>query len=1073
MKSTLIYILLLLMFVTLLFLPNSFAQNPPSEQMVQIIYFVPRDRQPQPGVNDKLDKVMKEAQEYFADEMGQHGFGRKTFRYETDAQGKAIVSRLTGLDDEEHYTYGLIRVQYEMSRRGFDFSRNTYFIVIEFSDEALNSALNIGFIHCGIGGNRGETGFVIIAGSGGHCFTEDYGYLLAAHELAHAFGLHHDFSEDTYLMSYAPSEIKKLSRCDAEWLNISPFFNSTPKNRVNNDAVIQMTGSHISPPFSVRLQFKTIDLDGLQWAHLLTDATAPDEGPGFPKLIGCKELEGQHQTFEFVTSELLKKSEEITLQVIDRYGNIAQKSFPIDISALSSGTDEEGKIVGPWLWMIAPSGRGGTSSTDVDALAAVSNGTVTEADIAKNGAKSGDSVGNYTWTSADIRNDDLEYSADNVTEIVNRLGWAAGNIDYHSSYALITLESSDEQRNVFMQVGSDDSIKVWLNGEVVHNNPVNRSSGGFQDTFRVNLRRGDNLLLVKVVEFTGKWSMYVGVDADVRVKSHEPVEIPERVLTGDINIDEQGRITGPWLWMIASTAPHPGGAPATNIDSLAAVSSGTVTETDIAKNGANPGDSVGKYEWTLADIHYNIPDSDRLSDNITDLVHQLGWDTRSYIDNHSSYALITLESPTAQKNVGMRVGSDDSIKVWLNGEVVHNIAVNRGTSGFQETFQVNLRRGDNLLLVKVSQASGNWSMFVGIDAVIGKPATPEETDKQQLTNRPEAPIYTSPSPVQSPDIGERLTFNLNIAKGQRVAGYQATAQFDTTALRYVSSANGDYLPPGAFFSKPVVEGNTVKINAASLAGEANGDGTLATFTFEVIAVKASTLTLSNVLLSNSAGEISRPQVKSAEITASRQFRADVNRDGTVSILDLVAVAAAFGETGQTPADVNGDGSVSILDLVAVAAAFGTDAAAPSLDLESYELLTATDVKQWLSQVQGLTLSDMTSRSGILFLEQLLLALLPKETVLLPNYPNPFNPETWIPYQLSSPADVTVHIYSINGSMIRHLPLGYQAAGIYHGKSRAAYWDGKNELGEPVASGVYFYTLSAGDFVATRKMLIRK
>ena len=98
---------------------------------------------------------------------------------------------------------------------------------------------------------------------------------------------------------------------------------------------------------------------------------------------------------------------------------------------------------------------------------------------------------------------------------------------------------------------------------------------------------------------------------------------------------------------------------------------------------------------------------------------------------------------------------------------------------------------------------------------------------------------------------------------------------------------------------------------------------------------------------------------------------------------------------------------------------------------------------------------------------------PRETTLLPNYPNPFNPETWIPYQLASPSDVTVYIYAVNGSLIRRLPLGHQAAGMYHGRSRAAYWDGRNQLGEPVASGIYFYTLTAGDFTATRKMLIRK
>ena len=93
--------------------------------------------------------------------------------------------------------------------------------------------------------------------------------------------------------------------------------------------------------------------------------------------------------------------------------------------------------------------------------------------------------------------------------------------------------------------------------------------------------------------------------------------------------------------------------------------------------------------------------------------------------------------------------------------------------------------------------------------------------------------------------------------------------------------------------------------------------------------------------------------------------------------------------------------------------------------------------------------------------------------MLANYPNPFNPETWIPYHLADPADVTLHIYAAGGVLVRTLALGYQVVGIYESRSRAAYWDGKNEGGEPVASGVYFYTLTAGDFTATRKMLIVK
>ena len=95
------------------------------------------------------------------------------------------------------------------------------------------------------------------------------------------------------------------------------------------------------------------------------------------------------------------------------------------------------------------------------------------------------------------------------------------------------------------------------------------------------------------------------------------------------------------------------------------------------------------------------------------------------------------------------------------------------------------------------------------------------------------------------------------------------------------------------------------------------------------------------------------------------------------------------------------------------------------------------------------------------------------TALLSNYPNPFNPETWIPYQLSEAAEVTVTIHASDGKLVRTLELGQVPAGTYQSRSRAAYWDGRNAQGEPVASGVYFYTLQAGDFKATRKMVIRK
>jgi len=131
------------------------------------------------------------------------------------------------------------------------------------------------------------------------------------------------------------------------------------------------------------------------------------------------------------------------------------------------------------------------------------------------------------------------------------------------------------------------------------------------------------------------------------------------------------------------------------------------------------------------------------------------------------------------------------------------------------------------------------------------------------------------------------------------------------------------------------------------------------------------------------------------------------------------------------------------------------------------------VQHWLTAAQQANLTDATSVRGIRFLALLLSAMTPKETALLANFPNPFNPETWIPYQLATPAEVLLTIYDLQGRVVRTLDLGYQGAGLYHARSRAAYWDGRNAVGEPVASGVYFYTLTAGEFSATRKLLIRK
>ena len=334
-------------------------------------------------------------------------------------------------------------------------------------------------------------------------------------------------------------------------------------------------------------------------------------------------------------------------------------------------------------------------------------------------------------------------------------------------------------------------------------------------------------------------------------------------------------------------------------------------------------------------------------------------------------------------------------------------------------------------------------------------------------------ISLSPALVSSPAVGQQLILSLNIVDGQKVAGYQASVEFDPTALRYVSSENGEYLRANAFVVPAVVTENTVTLAASSLVDETQGDGTLARLTFEVVAVKASAVRLSNVLLTDGSGRSTHPRIEHGQIIEPPVLAEDINGDGIVTIQDLVLVAANFGEAGENAADVNGDGVVNIVDLTLVVGALGQTAAAPALHASALETLSAADVRQWLRAAQQVNLTDPAFQRGVRFLEQLLAVLTLKETALLPNYPNPFNPETWIPYQLADPTEVKISIYAADGKLVRNLKFGHQNAGIYQTQSRAAYWDGRNELDEPVASGVYFYTLIAGDFTATRKMLIRK
>ena len=230
----------------------------------------------------------------------------------------------------------------------------------------------------------------------------------------------------------------------------------------------------------------------------------------------------------------------------------------------------------------------------------------------------------------------------------------------------------------------------------------------------------------------------------------------------------------------------------------------------------------------------------------------------------------------------------------------------------------------------------------------------------------------------------------------------------------------------------------------------------------------------DMVLSNS---ISAPTATTPTTTTTTTAgsKYDVNGDGSVDSKDVDAliVAVAAGIT-DAKYDVNGDGKVDIFDVSAVSSNRSDGAAAAPALLGTK--LSIVQIDRLQEQIDLLIASNDRSPDAmrlLTYLHQLIVMARPEKTQLLANYPNPFNPETWIPYELATDTNVRITIYNTQGVVIRTLELGHQSSGYYTGRDRAAYWDGRNALGEQVASGIYFYQFETDDMSSMRKMVILK
>ena len=323
-------------------LPFGYSQDGAiDERTVRLIYLLPNDRQSQPDIDVKLDKLIKEVQQFYADEMERHGYGRKTFRFESDTNGNAIVHHVDGLYNDFYYRSNvganITNIYGELQER-FDFTKNIYIVSVEISTDVLNEGTETEACGAGgeygFGGEDGHGGHVYIPASGS-CFDNP---LITLHELGHAFGLQHDFRNSSYVMSYGGFLRNELSTCAAHWLNVHHHFNPDKVLTRNANTTVDLLSHEFdaTPPHALKIRFEINDPDGLVQAQLLTDTTGTSLAAGDSELVHCKALHDTREVVEFDTTRILNA---VWIQVIDKAGNYIRKQIDVDVNAMTPDTE--------------------------------------------------------------------------------------------------------------------------------------------------------------------------------------------------------------------------------------------------------------------------------------------------------------------------------------------------------------------------------------------------------------------------------------------------------------------------------------------------------------------------------------------------------------------------------------------------------------------------------------------------------------------------------------------------------------------------------------------------------------
>ena len=1085
--------------------------NSGEPRTVRMIYFSPKGRPYRDDIVQQMKDGIRRIQTFYAGQMEAHGYGQTTFRVETDSQGEPIVHRVEGRHTNRRYLDETDDTVFAEIGERFDFSANVYLI---FIDNSIN-AINIGDRNFAGVGDRGgkNSGYALIAGG--------FNRGLVTHELGHAFGLQHDFSNSAYIMSYGRRP-NRLSPCSAEFLSAHPYFNPDTSIAERRPPTIKLVSSAEYPAGSrsAPVELKVSDSEGLHQVVLYVTTRGFHEAAGYLEVKECRELRGRRDTtVKFYYNGVIPSNRStslsnpsahpIRIKAVDMNGNMSRTSFVLFSETLQplskiSGDNQRGlpntTLPIPLIVEVREE-HDGSARRGIAVKFAVTAGdgklSVKRTTTDKNGrAESTLTLGRNLGTNT------VEVSAAGFTVTFNAMAEAAAHISDANLRAAVEAALRVAPGTPIAPVQIETLTSLEARGTTIHdltglelatnlsdlamvgNGIVDVSVlSGLPTLTELNLDSNSISDLSPLVELTNLAELNLGNN---NISDISPLVENNGLGSGDTvylrgnPLNYQSIYTHiPTLQSRGATVEFDNRTPAPPLKISGDDQQGTLGTAldqpfvvEVQDGTSTPFEGVPVRFTVTAGGGTNLPETVLTDENgRAESTLTLG----SEATTNTVHVSVEGISESVTFNTVVEIGFGLSVPAGIN--LIHVPLKVTAVDGIARTIESTADLYDvlggadtvNFLIIYNSQTQ-EWHSYFGT-ADTGTSADKALTDDTGIIA---GMIASTSIRLSGTLLGRNGTSTITLNQGLNLVGLPLRdSRITRVSDLLVLDGIGDNVPSitltdsGEFKSVgqvddsgdiPIIGGQSFIMNAQEAATvEISGEGwynNSAIATAPPVGNADPHSPITRIKVTNTTPVLAlRGSIVDEEVGLKMEgFRVTVKNLSTGREITAVTGTDEMGYR-ITTVDIETKRAATIGDILEVSA----ESSDPLIGVQPlWHTITAEDVKRSRIQLPALIAYEI-----------------PTETELLANYPNPFNPETWIPYQLAQGAFVTLTIYDVNGQIIRTLDVGHRIAAVYESRSKAIHWDGKNRLGESVTSGIYFYTLTAGDYSATRKMVILK